>query len=160
MLFIELFNSHEVNNMAISIDKPPLFVNESSNFVYEISISVLLYDWRFRLPIKIEVSSQLKRIKVVFLNTEGCWDLSSFIDFILFEHFLLQMLLYNVSCIWIKKISSFINSSSKFVHKIAIFILQNYDVPLLISIKLSKNIIFIKGLFVSNRRYLNNRILL
>lgn len=86
----------------------------------------------------------------MLLYAEGSRDLASVIDIVLFKHRFL-LLIFNNIALRIDQIAPFVNLPSKFVDIIAILILEQYDVALFVSIKLTQYIVLIECAFASLR---------
>lgn len=95
------------------------------------------------------------RVEIVLLNAERCGDLTTFIKLLSREHDLIVVVLNDIT-ISIGQITSWVNRLPFFIQVDTIFVLEYYEVTLVITVQLSKNIILVESSLVSTGRGLNS----
>jgi len=82
-------------------------------------------------------------IEIILFNAVGGWDLTTIIDFSFIEHLLLTVVFDDVA-IRISKITAFVGRITVLVERVSLGILENNNVALVISVKVSKYIMLVE----------------
>ena len=98
---------------------------------------------RFTISIKIEVTSYMMWIEIIFLKIKWSWYFSSLIELILREHCRTIQIIDKIP-IFINQIPSLICWSTLFINKLIFSLCQRNNVSFFITIQVSNNITFIK----------------
>lgn len=153
LALVELLSVVDVAYVALNVSQVATLVDSAPVFVYKFPLLVLL-DYRSALFVEVKVASDIVWVEVVFLHTERCWDLSSFIHLFLVKHLLIVLVFDHVACRVFYKVASLINRSPLLVDIVSILILQHNHIALFISVEISKNIVFIESTFLCIRWHL------
>jgi hypothetical protein len=98
MAFVELFAIIVIYNVAILINFVTAAGDDGTIAIDMVSKFVFL-DFGVAIPIILKVASHLMWIKVILLNIERCWQLTSLIDIFTREHLLLIKVIDHISFI-------------------------------------------------------------
>ena len=82
-------------------------------------------------------------IEIILFNAVGGWDLTTIIDFSFIEHLLLTVVFDDVA-IRISKITAFVGGITVLIERVSLRILENNNVALVISVKVSKYIMLVE----------------
>ena len=95
------------------------------------------------------------RVEIELFNAEGRWDLALFINVIGVEKLLFSMIFENVTCVGILQITAHIRRMTCLVNILSLGVLKDLDIAAIISVKLTKNIMYVKSPVIGVWRHLN-----
>ena len=95
------------------------------------------------------------RVEIELFNAEGRWDLALIINVIGVEKLLFSMIFENVTCVGILQITAHICRMTCLVNILTLGILKDLDIAAIISVKLTKNIMYVKSPVIGIWRHLN-----
>lgn len=149
-----------VNNMPVaSLFKPAKSIY-SSSFLVNVESLFRLQELRngatcALIILELKISHQVMRVEIKLLNGEGRWNLALIVNVFGIEKLLFSMILENVTCVGVIKITTLVCRLTCLVYIISLIVLEDDDIATIVSIKLAKNIIYVEGPIIGIWRHLN-----
>ena len=95
------------------------------------------------------------RVEIELFNAEGRWNLALVINIIGVEKLLFSMIFENVTCVGILQITAHICRMTRLVNILSLGVLKDLDIAAIVSVKLTKNIMYVKSPAIGVWRHLN-----
>jgi len=141
--FVKLFTAMFINKMTLSSeDHPAMLINTAALLVNEESFVCHHHTW---LSIYVvEISHQVVRVEVEFLNAVGSGYFTFIINIFFREHHLLLHAVKDVSCFRISEITSSRSWISLTVLVVSILISKHNNVTFFITVEITEDIVLIE----------------
>ena len=127
-----------------SMCHPTIFVNTTTFLVDKESFSCLHEVW-LSIFVKIEVSIDLMRVEVIFLDTEWSGNLTSRVHVWLREHESCCLVFNNVASIYILQITSLVCQMPLQITCRTILVTEHKYVSFIVTVEFAKNVIFVES---------------
>ena len=95
------------------------------------------------------------RVEIELFNAEGRWNLALVINIIGVKKLLFSMIFENVTCVGILQITAHICRMTRLVNILSLSVLKDLDIAAIVSVKLTKNIMYVKSPAIGVWRHLN-----
>jgi len=93
----------------------------------------------------VKVTHNLVWVEIVLLNAEWCWNLTTLVHLIATEHRLTSHVLDDVVSLGVGQVTTLVNWLTLFVMVSSILVLEDNDVALLVSVKVSEHVVFVES---------------
>ena len=105
--------------------------------------------------LELKITHQVMWVEIELLDAEGCWNLALFINIRGIEKLLFSMILENVTCVRILQITTHICRMTCLVDILSLCILKDNDIATIVSVKLTKNVMYVEGPIIGIWRHLD-----
>lgn len=122
---------------------PAVLVDATALLVHVESLIRLHQLWFLVLVVK--VTHHVVGVKVVLLQVEWCWDLTTLIQVFLGKHLLEVLVLKNGARAWVTQVASLRDSVSVLVFHYSVCVLWHNNVSCLVSVDVTKDVVLVES---------------
>jgi len=144
LFLVKLLATVFVNDVSLVGNCVPAVIVYASCLLINVETLVGLHQDRFTIRV-VKVSQNLMGVEVVLFDGEEAGDFSTLVHIFSREHRLTVHVLDDVVCLGVSQVTTLVHSSPALVVLSSIFVLQNDDVTLVVTVEFSKYVVLVES---------------